>query len=59
MDMGFDPVDMDTLCQCHGMDATTLNAEQLNLELMEQVENLPSGYYRRLEPWLEKRRTAS
>lgn len=50
MDMGFDPVDMDTLCQRHGMDAATLSAELLNLELMGQVESLPGGYYRRLVP---------
>lgn len=50
MDMGFGPVDMDTLCQRHGMDAATLSAELLNLELMGQVESLPGGYYRRLVP---------
>ncbi|MBR7069993.1 MAG: DNA-processing protein DprA [Oxalobacter sp.] len=49
-DMGFDPVDMDTLCQRYGMDAATLSAELLNLELMGQVESLPGGYYRRLVP---------
>ncbi|MBS7328465.1 MAG: DNA-processing protein DprA [Oxalobacter sp.] len=49
-DMGFDPVDMDTLCQRHGMDAATLSAELLNLELMGQVESLPGGFYRRLVP---------
>ncbi len=47
-DMGFDPVDMDTLCQRHGMDAATLNTELLNLELAGLVESLPGGYYRRL-----------
>ncbi len=49
-DMGFDPVDMDTLCQRYGMDAAPLSAELLNLELMGQVESLPGGYYRRLVP---------
>ena len=49
-DMGFDPVDMDTLCQRYSMDAATLSAELLNLELMGQVESLPGGYYRRLVP---------
>ena len=49
-DMGFDPVDMDSLCQRHGMDAATLSAELLNLELMGLVESLPGGYYRRLAP---------
>ena len=49
-DMGFDPVDMDTLCQRHGMDAATLSAELLNLELMGQLESLPGGFYRRLVP---------
>lgn len=50
VDMGFDPVDMDTLCQRHGMDAATLSAELLNLELMGQLESLPGGFYRRLVP---------
>ncbi len=48
--MRFDPVDMDTLCQRHNLDAATLSAELLKLELMGQVESLPGGYYRRLVP---------
>lgn len=46
--MGFDPVHADVLAQRCGLDAGTLNADLLLLELDGRVELLPSGMYRRL-----------
>ena len=46
--MGFDPVGIDALCQRCGMDAASLSAELLTLELQGEVESLPGGFYRRL-----------
>lgn len=46
--MGFDPVDTDTLCQRCGLDAASLGAALLELELAGEIECLPGGLYRRL-----------
>lgn len=46
--LGFDPVDTDTLAQRTGLEAATLGAELLNLELAGLVERLPGGVYRRM-----------
>lgn len=46
--MGYDPVDADTLSDRCGMDAASLSVELLNLELSGNVESLPGGFYRRL-----------
>ena len=46
--MGFDPVHPDMLAQRSGLDAGTLNADLLTLELDGRIELLPSGMYRRL-----------
>ena len=46
--MGFDPVDADTLCERCEIDAASLNVELLNLELAGEVESLAGGFYRRL-----------
>ncbi len=46
--MGFDPVDADTLSERCQLDAATLSVELLNLELAGCVESLPGGFYRRL-----------
>ena len=46
--LGFDPVDADNLCLRSGLDAATLAAQLLTLELDGLVERLPDGKYRRL-----------
>jgi len=46
--LGFDPVDADTLAERSGLDAATLGAELLSLELEGSIEVLPGGLYRRL-----------
>lgn len=46
--MGYDPVDADTLSDRCEMDAASLSVELLNLELSGNVESLPGGFYRRL-----------
>jgi DNA processing protein len=46
--MGFDPVDTDTLSERCGIDAASLTAQLLALELENRVERLPDGKYRRL-----------
>ena len=46
--MGFDPVTPDLLAARCGLDAATLMAQLLTLELQGQVEVLPGGSYRRL-----------
>ena len=46
--LGFDPVDTDTLAERSGLDAATLGAELLNMELEGSIEVLPGGLYRRL-----------
>ena len=46
--MGFDPVDVDSLCARTGLAAKQVTAELLRLELAGQVAALPGGMYQRL-----------
>ncbi|MGZ3235908.1 MAG: DNA-processing protein DprA [Burkholderiaceae bacterium] len=46
--LGFDPVAADTLAHRCNLDAATLNAQLLTLELAGLLEMLPGGFYRRL-----------
>jgi DNA processing protein len=46
--LGFDPIDADSLALRAGLDAATLNAQLLTLELEGLVERMPGGVYRRL-----------
>jgi DNA processing protein len=46
--MGFDPVDVDSLCARTGMAAKQVTAELLRLELAGQIAALPGGMYQRL-----------
>lgn len=46
--MGFDPVDIDSLCALAGLPAETIAAELLRLELDGMVATLPGGRYQRL-----------
>lgn len=46
--MGFDPVDLDSLCARSGLTAERVSAELLCLELGGRVAALPGGMYQRL-----------
>ncbi|HEX7383279.1 MAG TPA: DNA-processing protein DprA [Burkholderiaceae bacterium] len=46
--MGFDPVDVDSLCARAGMPAESVSADLLRLELAGRVAALPGGLYQRL-----------
>ena len=46
--MGFDPVDVDSLCARAGLPAERVSAELLRLELAGRVAVLPGGLYQRL-----------
>lgn len=46
--MGFDPVDVDSLCVRAGLPAERVSAELLRLELAGRVSVLPGGLYQRL-----------
>jgi DNA processing protein len=46
--MGFDPVDVDSLCMRSGLTAERVSAELLRLELGGRVAALPGGMYQRL-----------
>lgn len=46
--LGFEPADGDTLAARSGLDAATLSAQLLELELLGCLEVLPGGSYRRL-----------
>ncbi|MBC7803365.1 MAG: DNA-protecting protein DprA [Candidatus Parcubacteria bacterium] len=46
--MGFDPVDVDSLCARAKLPAETVSAELLQLELAGRVAVLPGGLYQRL-----------
>jgi DNA processing protein len=46
--LGFDPVDLDTLCSRTGRAAGDLSAALLELELTQHVERLPGNRYQRL-----------
>lgn len=47
--MGFDPVDIDSLCSRAGLPAERVTAELLRLELDGRVTALPGGLYQRLD----------
>lgn len=47
--MGFDPVDVDSLCSRTGLPAERLSADLLRLELDGRVAALPGGTYQRLK----------
>jgi DNA processing protein len=47
--MGFDPVDVDSLCARAGLPAERVSAELLRLELAGRVAVLPGGLYQRLQ----------
>lgn len=47
--MGFDPVDLDSLCARAGMSAEEVSAGLLRLELAGRVAVLPGGLYQRLD----------
>jgi DNA processing protein len=46
--LGFDPVDLDTLCERTGQAAAALSAQLLALELDSRVERQPGGRFLRL-----------
>jgi len=46
--MGFDPVDLDSLCARAGLPAESVSAELLRLELAGRIAALPGGLYQRL-----------
>jgi DNA processing protein len=46
--MGFEPVDVDSLCARAGLSAERVSAELLQLELAGRVAALPGGLYQRL-----------
>ena len=46
--MGFDPVDVDSLCARAGLPAERVSAELLRLELGGRITALPGGLYQRL-----------
>jgi DNA processing protein len=46
--MGFDPVDIDSLCNRAGLSAQAITAELLRLELDGLVSPLPGGRFQRL-----------
>ena len=46
--MGFDPVDVDSLCARSGLTAERVSADLLRLELGGRVAALPGGMYQRL-----------
>lgn len=46
--LGFDPVDLDTLCNRTGIDIASLQIQLLELELTGQVARLPGGLFQRL-----------
>ncbi|RMX08321.1 DNA-protecting protein DprA [Corticibacter populi] len=46
--MGFDPVSLDTLCARTGEDARVLQAQLLELEMLEMVARLPGGWFQRI-----------
>jgi DNA processing protein len=46
--MGFDPVDLDSLCARAGLPAERVSAELLRLELAGRIAALPGGLYQRL-----------
>ena len=47
--MGFDPIDVDSLCSRTGLPAERVSADLLRLELDGRVAALPGGTYQRLK----------
>ncbi|MGH8688726.1 MAG: DNA-processing protein DprA [Burkholderiales bacterium] len=47
--MGFDPIDVDSLCALSGMSVERVSAELLRLELGGHVASLPGGTFQRLK----------
>jgi len=47
--MGFDPIDLDSLCARSGMSVERVNSELLRLELRGRVASLPGGAFQRLK----------
>ncbi|SFE93967.1 DNA-processing protein DprA [Nitrosomonas sp. Nm166] len=47
--LGYDVIDMDTLCARSGLTAEVVSAMLLTLELDGQVSSLPGGYYQRIQ----------
>jgi len=47
--MGFDPVDVDSLCGLTGLAAERVSADLLRLELEGRVAALPGGTYQRIK----------
>jgi DNA processing protein len=46
--MGFDPVDLDTICERTGLTAENASAMLLELELNGELARLPGGSFQRL-----------
>ena len=46
--LGFDPVDLDSLCSRTGIDIARLQIQLLELELQGRVARLPGGLFQRL-----------
>jgi len=46
--LGFDPIDLDTLCQRSGLTPDTASAMLLTLELEGVVSRLPGGKFQRV-----------
>jgi DNA processing protein len=46
--MGYDPIDLDTLCARSGLTAETASAMLLTLELDGRIERLPGGKFQRI-----------
>ena len=52
--LGYDAVDINTLCHRSGLTAEVVSAMLLTLELNGQISSLPGGWYQRIQPHLTK-----
>ncbi len=52
--LGYDAVDIDTLCDRSGLTAEVVSAMLLTLELNGQISSLPGGWYQRIQSHLRK-----
>jgi DNA processing protein len=52
--LGYDAVDINTLCNRSGLTAEVVSAMLLTLELNGQINSLPGGWYQRIQPHLTK-----
>lgn len=52
--LGYDAVDINTLCNRSGLTSEVVSAMLLTLELNGQVSSLPGGWYQRIQPHLTK-----